>query len=36
MVHGFMGMRSLVPQANQALIEVIHALRTVFTSAEFA
>jgi acetyl esterase len=36
MVHGFMGMRSLAPQANQAWAEVVHSLRTVFSSAEFA
>jgi acetyl esterase len=30
MVHGFMHMRTLVPQANQALAEAIQALRTAF------
>jgi acetyl esterase len=34
MVHGFMHMRTLTPQANQALAEVITALRTAFASAE--
>ena len=32
MVHGFMHLRTLVPQANQALAEAIHALRTAFAS----
>ena len=32
MVHVFMHLRTLVPQANQALAEVIHALRTVFAN----
>ena len=31
MVHSFMHLGALVPQANQALDEVIHALRTAFT-----
>lgn len=31
MVHSFMHFGALIPQANQALEEVIHALRTVFT-----
>ena len=30
MIHGFMHLGRLVPQANQALDEVIHALRTAF------
>ena len=30
MVHSFMHMRTLVPQANQALDEAIYALRTAF------
>ena len=34
MVHSFMHLRSLVPQANQALDEAIHALRTAFASVE--
>jgi acetyl esterase len=34
MIHGFMHMRTLVPQADQALAEVIHALRTAFAAAE--
>ena len=34
MVHSFMHLGSLVPQANQALDEVIHALRAAFASVE--
>jgi acetyl esterase len=34
MVHGFMHMRTLVPQANQALAEAIDALRTAFATAD--
>jgi len=30
MVHSFMHMRTLVPQANQALAESIHALQAAF------
>lgn len=30
MVHGFMGMRSLVPQADQALAEAVYALQAAF------
>jgi len=30
MIHSFMHLGALVPQANQALDEIIHALRTVF------
>ena len=35
MIHGFMHLGSMVPQANQALDEVIHALRTVFASLDY-
>jgi len=34
MIHIFMHLGSLVPQANQALDEVIHALRTAFAVTE--
>ncbi len=34
MVHSFMHLGALIPQANQALDEVIHALRTVFASID--
>ena len=34
MVHSFMHMRTLVPQANQALAEAIHALRNAFADKE--
>ncbi len=30
LVHSFMHMRTLVPQANQALAESIHALQAAF------
>jgi len=33
-VHGFMHLRTLVPQANQALAEAIDALRTAFATAD--
>ena len=35
MVHGFMHLGSMVPQANQALDEVIHALRTAFARVDY-
>jgi len=35
MVHSFMHLGALVPQANQALDEVIHALRTAFARAGY-
>ncbi len=34
MIHSFMHLSSLVPQANQALDEAIHALRNAFLSVE--
>ena len=34
MVHSFMHMRTLVPQANQALAEAVHALQAAFADKE--
>jgi hypothetical protein len=34
LVHSFMHMRTLVPQANQALAESIHALQAAFADKE--
>ncbi len=34
MVHGFMHLRILVPQADQALAEAIDALRAAFATAD--
>ena len=35
MIHIFMHLGSLVPQANQALDEVIQALRTAFAGVDY-
>ncbi len=35
MIHIFMHLGSLVPQANQALDEIIHALRAAFVNADY-
>ncbi|HWZ20699.1 MAG TPA: alpha/beta hydrolase [Ktedonobacteraceae bacterium] len=35
MVHSFMHLGALIPQANQALDEVIHALRTMFARKDY-
>ena len=35
MIHSFMHLGSLVPQANQALDEVIHALQTAFARVDY-